>query len=228
MINLTNTSCVFINGNNSDSKDYYYLISNLQNQIKFHKFLYFTSGEFLNIDNVDNIPINKMNYSEFNNFCFRVVPFFVKTEFALYTQTDGFPLNPHLWKDEFFQYDYVGAPWPNYWIKQIYWVDGLTGYPYGGNGGFSLRSKQFMQLSSQLDYAIGWNEDEYLCFEKINLFLEKSIKFSNIEIGKQFSLESNWSDHHNDLNQVFGFHNRDRVTEAKEIFKRNFELNKSL
>ncbi len=36
---------------------------------------------------------------------------YVATPFALVIQYDGFILNPDAWRDEFLDYDYIGAPW---------------------------------------------------------------------------------------------------------------------
>lgn len=227
MLNLNSVTCVFINGDNKNTETYFHLIKNLQNRIKFYKILYFTCGEFLNVKNTTNIPVNSMNYCEFNNFCLRVVPSFVESDYALYIQTDGFPLNPDFWLNEFFNYDYIGAPWPNCWVDLPYRTEGLDGYAYGGNGGFSFRSRRLLQLSSQFDYIYHWNEDWNICYHKLNWLIENGLKISDIEIGKKFSLESDFPNHHNDLNQVFGFHNRYRVDEAHEIFKKNFVLNES-
>jgi hypothetical protein len=238
MLNLDKVTGVFINGNESSktlhhsttTEQFTYLIKNLQNKINFFEIVYFTSGKSIDLPKVNNVVIDTLSsYTSFNNFCLRVVPYFIKSEFALYMQGDGFPLNPHLWTDEFYEYDYIGAPWPAYWLKEEYVFDkNLDGHNKGGNGGFSLRSKKFLQLSSQLPYFENFNEDEYVCFIKENWLTENGIKFSNIEIGKKFSHESDWPNHHNDLNQVFGFHNRSKIKEAQEIFKRNFVLNESL
>src|SRR6266850_1256662 len=59
------------------------------------------------------------------------VPQYVKTSHILTIQWDGWVINPHLWNDDWLQYDYIGAPWD----------DGCV-----GNGGFSLRSKRLMTL----------------------------------------------------------------------------------
>ena len=36
----------------------------------------------------------------------------INTEFALIVHADGFVVNPEMWRDEFLDYDYIGAPWP--------------------------------------------------------------------------------------------------------------------
>jgi hypothetical protein len=57
----------------------------------------------------------------------------VETDFALMLEWDGGICDPTKWLPEFFNYDYVGAPW-----------NMRRGDPYDvGNGGFTLISKRF-------------------------------------------------------------------------------------
>ena len=37
---------------------------------------------------------------------------YVDTEFAMLIHADGYVVNPEAWRDEFLDYDYIGAPWP--------------------------------------------------------------------------------------------------------------------
>ena len=126
----------------------------------------------------------------------------VDTEFVLTIQHDGFIINPLGWRDEFFDYDYIGAPWP--WREQGF----VT--PYGehiavGNGGFSLRSKKLIELPSKVDVpfdvvakndfykmfgAINWNEDGNICVHNRHIFEEHGCKFAPADVAKYFSHES--------------------------------------
>jgi hypothetical protein len=73
---------------------------------------------------------NKMGWSR----CFWYdVPLHVHTTHALCIQWDSWVVDVSAWRDEFSQFDYIGAPW---WYK-----DGLN----VGNGGFCLRSTRFMR-----------------------------------------------------------------------------------
>ena len=36
----------------------------------------------------------------------------IHTDFALIVHADGFVVHPEMWRDEFLDYDYIGAPWP--------------------------------------------------------------------------------------------------------------------
>jgi len=127
---------------------------------------------------------------------------YVDTDFVLTIQYDGFVINPSAWRDDFFDYDYVGAPWP--WRENSY----VT--PFGehiavGNGGFSLRSKKLIEVPTKVDVpfdvvarndfykmfgAINWNEDGNICVHNRHIFLEQGCKFAPVEVAKDFSHET--------------------------------------
>ncbi|MDE6636463.1 MAG: hypothetical protein K2K09_07675, partial [Lachnospiraceae bacterium] len=37
---------------------------------------------------------------------------YIDTDYVLLVHADGFVIHPESWRDEFLQYDYIGAPWP--------------------------------------------------------------------------------------------------------------------
>ena len=78
----------------------------------------------------------------------------------------------------FLQYDYVGAPWPN-WIK----LDPCNGV---GNGGFSLRNVKVMRDISAQFGQTSENEDVYFCN---HLPGWKSMKLADSAIAGEFSAE---------------------------------------
>ena len=140
----------------------------------------------------------------------------VDTDFVLTVQHDGFIINPLAWRDEFFDYDYIGAPWP--WREQGF----VT--PFGehiavGNGGFSLRSKKLIELPSKVEVpfdvvakndfykmfgGVNWNEDGNICVHNRHIFEEHGCKFAPVDVAKYFSHESPL-----DINRgiiTFGYH----------------------
>lgn len=80
---------------------------------------------------VENWP-TKLGWSE---WLWYGVPQYVKTPQALLLQWDAGICKPKCWRDEFLQYDYIGAPWG--WHD-----DGMN----VGNSGFSLRSKRLQDF----------------------------------------------------------------------------------
>lgn len=102
------------------------------------------------------------------------------TPFLLHVETDGFPVNPHLWKDEFLKYDYIGAPWPA-WIAMNNRV---------GNGGCSLQSKKFRQFlwDNKDKYVSKVPSDVWFC-QYMYEEMMGHIKFAPLHIAMEFSLE---------------------------------------
>ena len=81
------------------------------------------------------ISHDTMTHKEYSKFCLYQLHNYIDTDYCLIFQDDGFPLNPHLWNNHFFNYDYIGTPWPG-----RLFIDAESN-PVGG-GGFSLRSKK--------------------------------------------------------------------------------------
>ena len=105
------------------------------------------------------------------------------TDYVLTFQSDGFILNPDAWTDEFFDYDYIGAPWSDRGIRTITDIRKILRDPGGnvsdgskqeikigsskayvvnnvGNGGFSFRSKRLMKFVAE---NIGYIKDSGGC-----------------------------------------------------------------
>jgi hypothetical protein len=118
---------------------------------------------------------------------------YVKTSHMLIIQSDGYVINPELWKDDWLKYDYIGAPW---------WYDNLN----VGNGGFSLRSKRLMQIVSQIKVRRYHPEDDIIC-RQMGVYLQKEhgIWFAPEEVAEKFSFEQNGK-HPVFNNDTFGFH----------------------
>jgi hypothetical protein len=85
------------------------------------------------LDDTDGVYIDRIISPEkYQQFCINEMNNYFDTDYVLTFQSDGFILNPDAWTDEFFNYDYIGAPWAH----------------TVGNGGFSLRSKKLMNFVS--------------------------------------------------------------------------------
>jgi Protein of unknown function (DUF5672) len=81
----------------------------------------------------------------------RVAPIYIETSHMLNLHWDAGVLDPGCWTDEFFDYDYIGAPW--------WYADGRN----VGNGGFSLRSARLMKHLWEKRLPVITPEDETLC-----------------------------------------------------------------
>ena len=129
---------------------------------------------------------------------------YIKTEFALVIQHDGYVLRPERWNDDFLNYDYIGAPWPK---NVFYDNDGCE--VRVGNGGFSLRSKKLLNIFNQLDLPFDDDqtsfpsEDAVICVYHRQALEAHGIKFAPLELASSFSKEYECSD---SCQETFGFH----------------------
>lgn len=120
----------------------------------------------------------------------------VNTEFCMIIQADGFPINLNAWEDNFMKFDYIGAPW----YTQPWPIEQTV-----GNGGFSIRSKKFLEASKDLEYKDWIAEDVYLCRIEDKNLKSKGIKFAPHEIAYRFSVEDM------PYKGQFGFHGKNTI-----------------
>jgi hypothetical protein len=118
---------------------------------------------------------------------------FIDTEYALLVHADGFVVNATSWRDEFLNYDYIGAPWdiPN----NDFTFRDITGKLIRVGNSVSIRSKKLLELPYQL--GIPWvadhgsfNEDTFLCCTNRHILEKNSIRYAPIEVAKYFAHES--------------------------------------
>ena len=151
----------------------------------------------------------------YNQLCINHLNEIIDTEFCLIVQWDGFIINSEMWTDEFLNYDYIGAPWDHAISKNRI-----------GNGGFSLRSKRFLEASNKLTYKSNncewlydWQknyrditpEDWFLCYENYEYMVNHNIKFPSVKLAATFAIEYPIPCHRFDKNDIstyksFGFH----------------------
>lgn len=170
------------------------------------------TSENVYADDIKIINIPYLDYENYNKFIVYELHKYVDTDFVLIVQDDGYVINPNMWRDEFFRYDYIGAPWalPN--------PDDTIGYRdvYGnivrvGNGGFSFRSKKLLEIPTKLNlewraYYGYFNEDGFFTCHNRHLIEKEGCVYAPIDVAKYFSHES-------DIPEVqgivpFGFHGK--------------------
>lgn len=148
------------------------------------------------------------NIDEWNYNIIYNLPKHIDTEFALLIHDNGFVVNPNSWKDEFFNYDYIGAPWP---LPQddFSYRDKFNNIIRVGNS-VSLRSKKLLDVP--LKKNLEWkkfhgysNEDGFICVNYRHEYLSEGCKFAEYEIAKYFSHETYFEDL--DGIEPFCFHN---------------------
>lgn len=160
---------------------------NLPNDIEFHK-----------IDKLTHIDTSEFRFTKLNEY--------VDTDYYLSIHPDGFVINPELWTDEFFEYDYIGAPWPSLhwnWKNRV------------GNGGFRLESKKFLNLCSKIKWN-GQHDDVMITNTYKEYFEQNGCKFPTVEIAAKFSLEHPIPEIEYNLEKCFGFHGK--LTEKSRMY----------
>lgn len=178
----------------------------------------------LDIENIEHHTIPPMSWNGYNDFVCNKLDDYIDTEFCITVQTDGFIVNSNLWDDRFFNYDYIGAPWPDddVWLNLQYekirdcYLDNDKKSRIG-NGGFSFRSKRFLSLSKKYESCQGYGEDTFLCNINYKEMLREGIKFPSVEIALKFSIENpikelgyKWPELDDDFHsgRSFGFHGK--------------------
>lgn len=122
----------------------------------------------------------------------------VHTDYALLVHADGFVVHPEMWRDEFLDYDYIGAPWPlpaDGDTEQ--YRDDLGRLSRVGNS-MGIRSKRLMDFPKKANIPwegtyykgeLSYNEDIFLCCKIRSQIEAAGMKIAPIEVAKYFAHE---------------------------------------
>lgn len=155
---------------------------------------------------LDNIVIEEMifpitNIDEYSKYVLYYLHSHVDKEYCLLVQDHAFIINSNAWSDEFYEYDYIGAPWP---YQENSYVTPFGEHIRVGNGGFSLRSKKLLEVPLNMEIpfdcttgnfykhfnANNFSEDGNICVHNKHMFVEKGCKFPSVEVAARFSYET--------------------------------------
>ena len=116
----------------------------------------------------------------------------VNTDFCILIHDNGFVVNSESWRDDFLDYDYIGAPWPI--PKDNFSYRDINGNIIRQGNSVSLRSKKLLDVPNKLN--LEWksfhgytNEDGFICVNYRHKYLEEGCKFADINVAKYFSHE---------------------------------------
>lgn len=132
---------------------------------------------------------------------------YVQTDYAMLIHADGYVINPDAWRDEFLEYDFIGAPWPLPQDNYSYLTPEKELVRVGNSVG--LRSRRILQLPQALQipwksYYGNTNEDGFLCVHNRKLLQQHGCKFADIDVAKYFSKEHSIPE--NEGIKTFAFH----------------------
>jgi hypothetical protein len=162
--------------------------------IDFGRVLLFTRGWVppQALPGIEVVEIDEITSgADYSRFVLHELPAHIHTPFVLVTQWDGFVRQPEAWTDEFLQWDYIGAVWPD--------------QPEGrnvGNGGFSLRSQKLLQAGRDARITELHPEDVVLgTTHRAMLETDHGVRFAPPALAQCFAFENRPP-----RGQVFGFH----------------------
>lgn len=117
---------------------------------------------------------------QWSRFCWHGVAPLVHTAQSLHIQWDSWIWDPSMWRDEFLEFDYCGAPW--------WYTDGRN----VGNGGFALRSAALLRClyDNRAAFPIDSTIDDDLVCRKYRLALEdQGFIFAPERVAHDFAFE---------------------------------------
>ena len=157
----------------------------------FARILFVTDRDYA-IDGVECLRIAPLaSRDAYSQFVIKGLAPHITTDYALLVQWDGFIVNAQAWREDFLDYDYIGAKW-------IFHDDGHT----VGNGGFSLRSKRLLDALRDPHVVPEELEDVTICRTyRSYLEAEHGIRFAPETVADRFSFEASYFDA-----LPFGFH----------------------
>lgn len=169
-------------------------------QADFAECLLFTDAAGLAADPAIRIvPIERLSSSQdYSRFILRELADHIRTDHCLIVQWDGFILDARQWTPDFLEFDYIGAPWPQF-------SDGHD----VGNGGFSLRSRKLLEACRDQLFREEHPEDIAICRTNRALLESKhGIRFADRSAADRFAVERA------PAGPTFGFHGIFNMSEA--------------
>ena len=176
--------------------------------------------EYISIPTINNI-------ADYNRIIIEDLHKYFKTSHCLVVQPDSFVVDSDLWKDEFLQFDYIGAPWSEKLQVNPSLILNMKKNRVG-NGGFSLRSRKLVESTAKINFeSLNFpfkNEDIIICHYLYEQMIDNGIRFATPEIAAKFSMENEKHLYGQDVNKVFGFHGK----QFREYFLNKYILRESI
>ena len=180
--------------------------------------------KYSNIEYVSIPPISILDYSR---MMIEDLHKYFETSYCLIVQADSFVINSDLWKDDFLQYDYIGAPWSDKIQVNPNLLLNVEKNPVG-NGGFSLRSRKLVEATAKINFnSLKFplkSEDIIICHYLYKKMMDSGIRFAPPKLAAQFSMENENHLYGQDVTTVFGFHGK----QFREYFLNKYVLRESI
>ena len=174
-------------------------------------------------DNIEWKRCFPFDYRGYSTFIMHCLYEFVETDFCLIVQDDGWVLDGNNWRDEYYDYDYIGGITHAGLVRKTLYL-GFEWTEHEDpilvmNGGFSLRSRRLLEAPNKLGIVQTyseeihlWNEDIQLSCIKRPIFESIGLKYAPNEVAKYFSMEHIAPKFHDDMDftKLFGHHSTSR------------------
>ena len=144
---------------------------------------------------------HNIDYLGYSLFMMHSLYAYIDTAYCLVVQDDGWVLNGKNFTPDYYQYDYIGAPshcafgQGNLYLK-FAWTQAQEKVSVVQNGGFSLRSKRFLEACNKhgimhlnSNEIHGWNEDAQLSAILKPVLESYGYRYCPMEVAKYFSME---------------------------------------
>lgn len=142
-------------------------------------------------DAIRFVPIERIGSSAaYSRFILEQLVDHVGTSHCLIAQWDGHVTDGSRWCDEFLEYDYIGASWPQFDDGHVV-----------GNGGFSLRSRRLMEACRHSDFTVHHPEDVAIGRTNRVMLEQLGMRFAPVDLADRFSAERA-----GDPAMAFGYH----------------------
>jgi|SRR3990167_6096803 len=146
---------------------------------------------------------------------------YINTKYALLVHPDGYVVHPESWKNEFLDYDFIGAPWPSPQDDYSYRTPDREIMRVGNS--VSIRSKKLLDLPKTLNlrwksYHGNTNEDGFITCHNRRILQHRGCRFAPLEVAKWFSRELDIPENV-DVDKPFAFHR----TLGRNAMYENFE-----
>ena len=147
----------------------------------------------------DDLP-KQNNKDAYDEFCSTRLHECFKTSHALVCQLDGFPVRWDKWDEDFLNYDYIGAPWPDGFLR----AGGINSDARVGNGGCSLRSMRLCRALTNAKW-VPMADDVFISAMQKQHLESVGARFADPMTAARFAIEFP-NPEHNQIGQPFAFH----------------------
>lgn len=192
MIELPQVTLICLSGIGYQQAENAEALKNSSEYIQFGAVKYIQLGEIVDIDTWNKAVIYEL-------------PKYIETSHCLFVHGDGYIIHPDLWRDEWLDLDFIGAPWPL--PKDDYSYRSESGKIQRVGNSVSLRSKRLMDLAGTRvwnSYYGNTNEDGFICCHNREWLEEQGMKFGTFEQALDFGRELELYEHNG--RDTFTFH----------------------